>query len=402
VLDGRNRVVASSTGSSSPLYLKAPDGIDSPAARALLVQDPAYEGGTDREINFRGKTWLGRIQPLTTRSPHGWRVAVAIPEAELIGEARWQLFALFAALAALILSVTLRLGLLARRLSAALQELAAAAREVGKAEDLPLPAEQTLGELRSLRAALERSHKAVREQQRLQEQLAHSQRVSLVGFLAGGLAHDINNQLTTVLAGISEGRAALPPADPAIGPLEQAERACWRSVEAIRGLLGLGRRGAPTFSAVKINEVVRETASLVERVLDRKVRLDLQLAPELPIISADPIQLEQVLLNLALNARDAMPDGGVLRMETRVSSGGGIEIAVSDTGSGISPEIRPRIFEPFFTTKQSGQGTGLGLAMVASIVRGHGGSVEVDSEPGRGTVFRMRLAQEPAINPLPG
>ena len=402
VLDDRNRVVASSTGSSAPFYLKGPDGIDSPVARALLDQDAAYAGGADREIDFRGTTWFGRIQPLATSSPKGWRVAVAIPEAELIGEARWQLVALFAALAALILAVTLRLGLLARRLSATLQKLAAAAREVGKAEELPLPtAELTLGELRSLSVALERSHKAVREQRRLQEQLTHSQRVALVGFLAGGLAHDINNQLTTVLAGIAEGRAALDPADRATGPLEQAERACWRSVEAIRGLLGLGRRGAPAFRAVEINEVVRETASLVERVLDRRVRLELQLAPELPVISADPIQIEQVLLNLALNARDAMPDGGVLRMETRAGNEGGIEIAVSDTGSGISPEIRPRIFEPFFTTKQAGQGTGLGLAMVASIVRGHGGSVEVDSELGRGTVFRMNLAQEPAPNPLP-
>jgi signal transduction histidine kinase len=225
--------------------------------------------------------------------------------------------------------------------------------------------------------------------------------VALVGFLAGGLAHDINNQLTAVLAGIAEGRAALAPADLAAGPLEQAERACWRSVEAIRGLLDLGRRGAPSFRAVEINEVVRETASLVERVLDRSVRLNLQLAPELPIISADPIQIEQVLLNLTLNARDAMPGGGILRIETRARNGGGIEIAVSDTGSGISPEIRGRIFEPFFTTKLTGQGTGLGLAMVASIVRSHGGSVEVDSEPGRGTVFRMNLVEEPADHPLP-
>jgi CheY-like chemotaxis protein len=142
---------------------------------------------------------------------------------------------------------------------------------------------------------------------------------------------------------------------------------------------------------VDLNTLIANTATLLDRVLGGLVRIELSLTPDLPPVLGEPVQLEQILLNLAVNARDAMPQGGRLLLRTEPGETGQVRLTVRDTGTGIPPEVLPRIFEPYFTTKGLGKGTGLGLAMVASLVEGHGGRIEVSSRLGEGTEFRIHL-----------
>jgi two-component system cell cycle sensor histidine kinase/response regulator CckA len=179
--------------------------------------------------------------------------------------------------------------------------------------------------------------------------------------------------------------------DPALAAktLAEVEEASWRAAEANRGLLNLARRSTPDLKPLDLNRLVSHAVSMVRRLVEGQVEVKLELSPHAPLVDADPVQLEQVVLNLALNARDAMPGGGVLRITT-VEESEGVLLRVADSGTGIRESVRGRLFEPFFTTK-GGKGTGLGLAMVLSIVRTHGGSIDVQSELGKGTVFTIRL-----------
>jgi two-component system cell cycle sensor histidine kinase/response regulator CckA len=189
--------------------------------------------------------------------------------------------------------------------------------------------------------------------------------------------------------------------------VEQIRRAGERAAGLTQQLLAFSRRQTLRPEVVNINAIVGEYVSLLARVLGEHVVLETAFGADLPAVKADPVQLGQVVMNLAVNARDAMPDGGTLRIETATDESGAVNVIVSDTGQGIEPEIRERIFEPFYTTKEPGSGTGLGLATVLGIVEQSGGTIDVSSEPGQGARFVVRLpattevTEPPAQEPPP-
>ncbi len=241
----------------------------------------------------------------------------------------------------------------------------------------------------------------ITERRRLEEQLAGAQRMEALGLLAGGVAHDFNNLLTAI-AGYGElARARLDEPARARDDLDEVLRAAGRASDLTRQLLAFGRRQMLEHQVVDLNTVVEETRPLLERLLGDAVRLECRLDPALATVRADAGQLGQVLVNLAVNARDAMPAGGTLTIATGnelvVESGGEVppgeyvSVSVADTGSGIDPAVRDRLFEPFFTTKEVGKGTGLGLAVVFGIVEQSRGRVSVRSDPGHGAEFRILL-----------
>ncbi len=245
----------------------------------------------------------------------------------------------------------------------------------------------------------------VTEQRRLQDQLHHAQKMEAIGRLAGGVAHDFNNLLTVILsyAALLENR--LERDETALRDVREIRRASELATGLTRRLLAFARRDVVHARVVDVNEVVANVERLLVRVLGEHVALSVKLAADLPKVKADLGQLEQVLVNLAVNARDAMPDGGALTLEsshTSLSSeaarleadaivGDYVVLRVSDTGVGMTPEVQAHIFEPFFTTKAAGQGTGLGLATCYGIVRHAGGHMRVASTPGNGATFEVWL-----------
>ncbi len=234
---------------------------------------------------------------------------------------------------------------------------------------------------------------------------ANRQRLESLGRLAGGIAHDFNNLLGVVLGNVSLLTEATAAEDPSKQGLAAIERAAESAAALTRQLLAFSRQQVLEPKVLDTNRVVSNIESLIRRLIGENIDFKTLLAPDLGRVKADPGQLEQVIMNLAINARDAMPDGGKLAIETRnvelneayarehagATSGPCIGIAVSDTGVGISQELQQRIFEPFFTTKERGEGTGLGLATVYGIVKQSGGYISVYSEPGMGTSFRIFL-----------
>jgi PAS domain S-box-containing protein len=227
-----------------------------------------------------------------------------------------------------------------------------------------------------------------------QEQLAHAMKLEAVGRLAGGIAHDFNN-LLTVIAGYAELLGSgLEPDDPRADDVDEIRRAAHRASLLTRQLLTFSRKHVFRPEVLDLNGVVREVAVLVKRLIGEDVQLVLDCEPGgLPVV-ADRSQLEQVLMNLAVNARDAMPTGGRLSIRT-LSRDSHVVLRVADTGSGMPPEILARIYEPFFTTKEMGKGTGLGLSTVYGIVKQTGGDIQVSSEVDNGTVFTISLPVAP-------
>jgi PAS domain S-box-containing protein len=250
----------------------------------------------------------------------------------------------------------------------------------------------------------------VTERRRLQDDLLHAQRMESVGRLAGGVAHDFNNLLTTIL-GVSEMiLSGLAPGDPLAEDLTAIRDAGRRAAGLTRQLLAFSRKQRLEVRAVDVAELVRGFAPMLSRLIGEDVKVRLDLALGLPRALADPAQVEQIVLNLAVNARDAMPSGGTLTIAAEAGpDGASVRLSVSDTGEGMSPEVAARVFEPFFTTKAPGKGTGLGLAMVYGIVRQHGGTITVDTAPRKGTRFDVLLpaapdaarAPDPAVGTAP-
>jgi two-component system, cell cycle sensor histidine kinase and response regulator CckA len=247
-----------------------------------------------------------------------------------------------------------------------------------------------------------------REQARALEQkqreFLQAQKMEAVGRLAGGVAHDFNNLLSVIL-GFAHTLARRLPADPRLHhPTGEIILAAERAAQLTRQLLRFCRKEVPEPRVVDLNAVVRGGLAMLRRLLGETIELEERLMPGVVPVRADPGQLEQVILNLAVNARDAMPGGGRLVVETAPADIGDVpalRLSVSDTGSGITAEVRPHLFEPFFTTKEAGKGTGLGLATVHAIVTEAGGLVDVESSPGRGSSFHVRLPRVAAGIPPP-
>jgi hypothetical protein len=258
------------------------------------------------------------------------------------------------------------------------------------------------------------------ERRRLEDELRQAQKMEAVGRLAGGVAHDFNN-LITAIQGYTDLIRREVAHDPRLaGWCDEVLRAGQRAASLTRQLLAFSRRQRVKPACVDLNAVLVEAHKMLVRLLGEDIDLVTSPAPGLGAVIADAGQIEQVILNLAVNARDAMPAGGRLTIETAdvvldeddtrsregLRPGPHVMLAVTDTGSGIEPEMRHRIFEPFFTTKEPGKGTGLGLATVYAIVRRWNGAISVHSEIGQGTTFRIHLplapgAADPPGSPLP-
>ncbi len=224
----------------------------------------------------------------------------------------------------------------------------------------------------------------------LEAQLSQSQKLLAIGSLAGGVAHDFNNLLTAILGYVSLLREE-PGASPQIlEALDVIENAADRASHLTGRLLGFARKGLPKREKVDIHHTLAEVQALLKHTIDKGIRLESDFAAASPHIMGDPSQLFQVFLNLALNARDAMPDGGFLRLST-ADDDGFVRISVSDTGVGIPDHLRERIFEPFFTTKSPDKGTGMGLTVVQTIVRAGGGRIELRQDNQHGTRFDILL-----------
>jgi signal transduction histidine kinase/ActR/RegA family two-component response regulator len=247
----------------------------------------------------------------------------------------------------------------------------------------------------------------ISEHKRLEEQFLHAQRMEAIGTLASGVAHDLNNILAPMLMGAGLLKSRLNDADDQ-KMLALIEHSAQRGASIVRQLLSFGRGVESIRGPLQLRRLLEELGSFVEETFPRSITIVVDAPADLWTVQADATQLYQVLMNLCVNARDAMPDGGKLTVEARNveltgkegpsnpegKAGSYVVLAVSDTGRGIPPEIVHRIFEPFFTTKGPGKGTGLGLSTALGIVKSHGGFMTVASEPGRGSNFKVHLSAE--------
>ena len=249
----------------------------------------------------------------------------------------------------------------------------------------------------------------ITERKRLEEQFRHAQKMEAVGRLAGGVAHDFNNLLTAIIGYSQMALLRMGPDDKARREIQEIETAGQRAAALTGQLLAFSRKQVIQPTVLNLNIVVAELSRMLQRLIGEDIELVSDFDPELGFVKADRGQIEQIIMNLAVNARDAMPEGGKLIIETSnleleegdtaegiaLPTGSYVKLSISDTGVGMNPETKSRIFEPFFTTKEQGKGTGLGLSTVYGIVKQSGGHISVESEESNGTKFRLYL---PKVN----
>ena len=251
----------------------------------------------------------------------------------------------------------------------------------------------------------------------LYRELAQVQKTESIGALASGIAHDFNNVLAAILACASYVKQQTDPASPTYRYLEATEASTHRGAALTKQLLSFVRREGPHVTVINANECIEQTLKLLDRSFDKSILIQRQLAKNLKPIEVDPSQLEQVFLNIAVNARDAMPEGGIFTITTRnvmldaadpfrptfsLPDGDYVVLGFRDTGCGMESATLAHIFEPFFTTKRPGKGTGLGLSMVLSLVKSFGGEIRVESRSGQGTLFEIFIpASKKSLAPVP-
>jgi signal transduction histidine kinase len=391
--------------------------VGQPAGAELLDHLMAEREGVFENVSRDG---FAVVAAFSHSAQFGWAVAIGLPRAELTAPALGAATRTLAA-GGILLALSLALALLlARQISgpiAALGRLAglddgdamlAAAGPTGLREADEVVAALVTAEAHRLTSEREKeqARAALHESE---EKLRQSQKMEAVGQLTGGLAHDFNNLLLVIIGNLEElmERKNQSPADQELE--RQAIEAAQRGAELTRSLLAFARRQPLQPRRIAINDLMSGIARLLSRTLGGRIEVSLDLAPDLWPVVADPAQLEAALTNLATNARDAMPKGGRLTIATanrhldedycaqhaEVVVGDYAMVQVSDTGAGMAPEVIAQIFDPFFTTKSRGEGTGLGLSMVFGFMKQSGGHINVYSEPGVGTTFRLYLPRDP-------
>jgi PAS domain S-box-containing protein len=231
----------------------------------------------------------------------------------------------------------------------------------------------------------------VTQRERMEEQMSQTEKLTSLGLLAAGVAHEVNTPLAVISNYIQMLAKQMPESDPRHSIIEKIVKQTFRASEIVNNLLNFSRTGAAETTNVDVNKVVEDTLALVSHPLKTsQIQVVKNLSLDLPAVRGSANKLQQVFLNLFLNARDAMPSGGILEVRTNAHNGS-VEIEVVDTGAGIPREHIHRIFDPFFTTKASGRGTGLGLSVSYGIIKEHAGKVDVRSAPGKGTSFHVEF-----------
>ncbi len=367
----------------------APAAFDERTLRTLMIVVPQiisafaniglYNHLRQSELKYR--TLVERIQDVVYICDRKWQIVDANPAAEalfgcnIVGRTLTELFASPNTASQFVESV---------RLSRVVQNYETELLTDSNKRIVTLLSCVTDGDLYSgiIKDVTERTH--------LLGQVTRAQKMESIGTLASGVAHDFNNILGIILPNAELIKMRSAPESPATRLADVIINATKRAAGLTRQLLSLSRKDAISLRTVCVNEAVRTTGKLLGETLDRKIRLEFDLTSNSTNIKADETQIEQVLLNLAINARDAMPEGGVLKFTTS-SDGENAIVHVSDSGSGIDPDNLPNIFDPFFTTKEKTKGTGLGLSVVYGIVKQSGGSIDVKSELGVGTEFTITL-----------
>ena len=246
-----------------------------------------------------------------------------------------------------------------------------------------------------------RKVEAEAEQRRLQADRQHAEKLDSIGSLAGGVAHDMNNVLAAILGVASALRGSAPGTGPEGASLDTIIRACLRGRDVVRSLLTFARKDLEASGPLDLNAIAGEMVKLLSHTTLSRIEIRTEFQEPLDLIEGEAGAMNHALLNLGINAVDAMPEGGVLELRTRQAPGGDVELSIRDTGRGMSPDLVQRAIEPFFTTKAIGKGTGLGLAMVYGTVKAHGGAFEIRSEPGLGTEVILRFPPLARAHPGP-
>jgi len=356
----------------------------------LLKGNMAASPGENPRLLDPDKTYVGATGPFSSKGEPRMNLHIAIPKDDLFpGQRRYAMFTFLLALAA-VLGVGWTLLDLHKRVVRPMRQLAEEVAVPTGSSPESMNFNSDIWELQRVGEKLHLAGRADQERKRLMDQVEHSQRVDSVGMLAPGIVHDVNNQLTMVLGQITICRTLLE-AHPELQPhLRAAEGATIKCAEVLRALMDYARPDHGRRELLSLNVVVEGAASLLRRVLGNTIRIEEALSRDIPLLFGEPVKLQQVLVNLGLNARDAMPNGGLLSFRT-FRTNGNVCLEVQDTGCGMNEEVKQRVFEPFFTTKEPDKGTGLGLAMVANIVSAHAGLIQVESEPSAGTLFRIEF-----------